>query len=238
MTGRLVPELEARRHLVEDDTELAQVRHARWPGQGAASTVEASTVPARELTGEVMTQTVGRQRSVLDVVLGALMVVAAVVILGHAVLATAVSVLLVAWVCLLSGVVAIVAALFRVGKGGFWSAALSGGLLLVLGLVFLRNPAATALTLTLIAGSMFLAIGITRLVAAVESATYRWVLVASGLVSTVLGLVVVLNVVEATLTLLGVLVGVQTLVDGLSLMVFGRPRRAAASLPEARDSRR
>lgn len=180
-----------------------------------------------------MTRTViERRRSTGSVVLGALLVVAGLVILGHTVIATVVSVHLLAWVALISGVLAVVAALFRIGKGGFWSTALSGGLLVVLGLVFLRNPAAAALTLTLVAGALFLAIGITRLIAAVENEAYRWALVIGGVASTALGLVVVFNVVEATLTLLGVLMGVQTLVDGVTLLLVGRPR--ARSVPAAR----
>lgn len=170
-----------------------------------------------------MAQTViERRRTGWDVVLGTLLVVAGLIILAHTVLATAVSVLLLAWVALLSGIVAVVAAFFRIGKGGFWSTALSGALLVVLGLVFLRNPGAAALTLTLVAGSLFLAIGITRIVAAVENEAQRWILLIGGLVSTLLGLLVVFNLLEATLTLLGVLVGVQTLVDGITLLVVGR----------------
>lgn len=80
-----------------------------------------------------------RRRSVRDVVLGILLVVAGPVILGHSVVATVISVLLIGWVAPLSGVFALVGALFPTGKGGFWSTALGGGLLLVLGIVFLRN---------------------------------------------------------------------------------------------------
>lgn len=169
------------------------------------------------------------RRSLGSIVLGALLIVAGLVILGHTFIATVLSVLLIAWVTLLSGVVAVVAAFFRIGRGGFWSTVLSGALLIVLGLVFLRNTAATAVTLTLVAGALFLAIGITRLVAAVENDTHRWVLLVGGIASTLLGVIVIFNFVEATFTLLGVLVAVQTLTDGVTLLVVGQPhaRRVA-----------
>ena len=48
----------------------------------------------------------------------------------------------------LFGAVGLVGALFRIGKGGFWSSALTGGLLTVLGVVFLRNVGAAVVTLT------------------------------------------------------------------------------------------
>lgn len=166
---------------------------------------------------------VERRRSVGSIVLGALLIVAGVVILGHTFIATALSVVLIAWVTLLSGVIAVVAAFFRLGRAGFWSTALSGALLIVLGLVFLRNTTATAVTLTLVAGALFLAIGITRLVAAVENDAHRLVLLVGGIASTVLGVIVIFNVVEATFTLLGVLVAVQTLTDGVTLLVVGQP---------------
>lgn len=165
---------------------------------------------------------VERRRTGWDLALGALLVLAGFIILGHTVVATVVSVLFIGWLALISGLIALVAALFRIGKGGFWSTALSGGLLTVLGLMFVRNPAVAALTLTLIAGSLFLVSGVTRLVAAFQNDAYRWALLFGGVVSTVLGLLVLFNVLAATFTLLGVLLGVQTLVDGLTLLLIGR----------------
>jgi uncharacterized membrane protein HdeD (DUF308 family) len=136
-----------------------------------------------------------------------LLVIAAIFILGHTLVATAVSVLFIGWLTLFSGVMALVAALFRIGKGGFWPAALSGGLFTVLGLLFVRNPGVAALALTLAAGALFFASGLTRLVAAFSDTAYRWPLLLGGIVSTILGLIVVFNLLEATLTLLGILLG-------------------------------
>ncbi|WP_182111448.1 MULTISPECIES: DUF308 domain-containing protein [unclassified Actinotalea] len=170
------------------------------------------------------TPTGDRRRLGWDLVLGVLLVAVGLVVLLHTLIAAQVSVRLLAWATLLSGALAIAAALVRIGRGGFWSTSLSGALLLVLGLVFFRQADASAFTLTLVAGAMFLAIGITRLIAAVENDAFRWVLALGGLLSTVLGLIVVLDLVDATFGLLGVLVGVQTLVDGFCLLLLGRPR--------------
>jgi uncharacterized membrane protein HdeD (DUF308 family) len=165
-----------------------------------------------------------RRRSGWDVVLGILLVVAGLIILGHTVVATAISVLLIGWTALIAGLLTVVGALFRIGRGGFWSTALSGGLLLVLGIVFLRNPAAAALTLTLVAGSLFLVGGITRIIASFQMPAYRLALLLGGIASLVLGLIVLFNLVGATLTLLGVLVGVQALIDGITILLVGRVR--------------
>jgi uncharacterized membrane protein HdeD (DUF308 family) len=116
----------------------------------------------------------------------------------------------------------LVAAVFRIGKGGFWSVALSGGVLTVLGLFFLRNTHAAALTLTLIAGTIFLASGIVRLVASAADPEYRVPLLLGGVVSTILGLIVLFNLFDASYVLVGVLLGIQVLVDGLSMILVGR----------------
>jgi uncharacterized membrane protein HdeD (DUF308 family) len=168
-----------------------------------------------------------RRRTGWDVLLGILLVLAGFYVLGNAVLATAVSVLLLGWVALLSGVVLLVGAFFRIRSGGFWSAALGGGVLAVLGLFILRNPVVGAVTLTLLAGSLFLVAGLTRLIAAAQSPEARGLLIVSGIISVLLGLFVLFNLASATLTLLGVLLGIQTVVEGLTLLIAGRLRPAA-----------
>ncbi|HSK28192.1 MAG TPA: DUF308 domain-containing protein [Jiangellales bacterium] len=165
-----------------------------------------------------------RRRTGWDVVLGILVAVAGIVVLGHVAIATAISVLFLGWMALISGVIELVAALFKIRSGHFWGSALGGGLLTVLGILILRNPTIAALTLTLVAGSLFFAAGVTRLIAAFQVPEARWLLVFSGLVSLALGLIVLFNLVSATFTLLGVLLGVQALVEGITMIVAGRVR--------------
>jgi uncharacterized membrane protein HdeD (DUF308 family) len=162
------------------------------------------------------------RRTGWDIAIGALLAVAGLVILGHAAFATAVSVLFLGWMLLIGGVIALIGSLFRIGQGDFWSAALSGGVLAVLGVVVLRNTEATAFTLTLIAGALFLVSGIVRLVVGAETPEYRIPLIFGGVVSTILGLIVLFNLVSASYVLLGVLLGVQALVDGITMMLIGR----------------
>ncbi|HEX6256975.1 MAG TPA: DUF308 domain-containing protein [Euzebyales bacterium] len=169
-----------------------------------------------------------RQRTGWDIVLGVILLIGSFIIFGNAVVATAISVLLLGWIAFISGVVLLVSALFRIGSGGFWSAALGGGVLTVLGLFLVRNPGAGALSLTLVAGALFLATGLVRIFLAFQVSEARWLLVFSGVVSVVLGLLVLFNLMTATLTLLGVLLGVQTLLEGTTLIVAGRLRPVAA----------
>src|SRR3954454_5457426 len=165
---------------------------------------------------------VRRQRTGWDVVMGILVLIAGLVVLGNVVFATVVSVLFIGWTAIIGGLVALVGAFMRLGKGGFWPIALGGGLLLVLGLMLVRRPGIGALALTLLAGALFLVGGITRIVAAVETPGDRGMLLFSGIVSTVLGLIVFFNIWAATPTLLGILLGVQALTEGIPLLLFGR----------------
>lgn len=165
-----------------------------------------------------------RQRTGWDVALGVLLAIGGLVVMGHAVLATAVSVLFIGWTTLVFGVVGLASSLFRIGKGGFWQTVLTGGLLTVLGLVMLRHPGAAAVTLTLVAGAMFLTGGIVRLMLAGALSEQRVVLAISGVASLVLGVIVLFNLITASFTLLGVLLGVEMLADGITLMLLGRLR--------------
>ena len=168
-----------------------------------------------------------RRRTGWDIALGVLLILGGFIIMGNAILATVLSVLLIGWITLASGVVAVVGALFRIGKPGFWPVILSGGLLTVLGLAFVRNPGVAVLTLTLLAGIVFLASGISRVVGAFNHAEARGVLLISGIISAAFGLIILFNIFAASLVLLGVFLGVQVVMDGVVLVLSGRVRISA-----------
>lgn len=170
-----------------------------------------------------------RRRTGWDVVLGLLLVVGGLVVLGDVVIATVVSVVFVAWTTFFSGLVLLVSSVFRIRSGGALWAATGGAVLTVTGLFLLRNPLLGAVTLTLLAGALFLTGGLVRVVSAFQSAQHKVLLAVSGLVSVGLGVWVLVNPAAATLTLLGVLLGVQILVEGLTLVTLGRLRVAKAA---------
>jgi uncharacterized membrane protein HdeD (DUF308 family) len=172
------------------------------------------------MTGPVLE----RRRTVQDLAVGILLILGALFLLGNVVAATALSVRVLGWTALGSGVVLLVRALTGARSGSSWSAALGGVVLVVLGVFVLRNPAVGALTLTLLTGSLLLTTGLIRMVSAASDV--RSVQMISGLVSAALGGFVLLNLTSATLALLGVLVGVQVLLEGATLVTAGRLRLA------------
>jgi membrane protein HdeD len=159
-----------------------------------------------------------------DVVLGGILVGTGVVVLGDVVVATVISVLFLGWTLVIGGAISIVTSLFRIRRGGFWVGMLGGVLALVAGVVFLRRPGATLLALSLAIGAVMLVSGITRLVAAVQHREARLALLLSGVLSIVLGLFVLGRWPTSALWLVGTLLGIQLIVDGMVLILVGRLR--------------
>ncbi len=176
-----------------------------------------------------MTTLVERRRTGWDVVLGILLLLAGLFVVGNAVTATLLSVLLLGWFAIGAGVATLVGAFVRRGAGIAWSAALGGAALIVLGVIVVRDPLAGAAGLTLLAAALFLAVGLARLAAAIQVPEARVVLIVSGLLSVALGLVVLFNLTIAVPSLLGLLLGVQILIEGATVLVAGRPRPGAAA---------
>lgn len=171
------------------------------------------------------------RRTPLDVIFGLVVTFAGLLLLFNVVFATAFSVLFIGWTALVAGVIQLGGALLRIRSGGFFATALGGAILTALGLFIVRNALIGAVALTLLAGAMFLANGLARLVAAAQASEARWLLVASGVASVLLGLWVFFNISAATVSLLGTLLGIQTVIEGLMLLAVGRvhrsPERAA-----------
>jgi uncharacterized membrane protein HdeD (DUF308 family) len=161
-------------------------------------------------------------RTTGDLILGGLVVLLGLVILGHTLVATTLSVVFLGWLLFAGGVLTLAATMFRIGKDGFWTGALGGGLMTVLGVVLLRHTSAAAVTLTLVAGATFLASGLARLVAAFQVSEGRIPMFLSAGVSTVLGLIVLFNLVSASPHFLGLMLGIQTLTEGVAIMLVGR----------------
>jgi uncharacterized membrane protein HdeD (DUF308 family) len=175
-----------------------------------------------------------RRRTGWDVVLGVLSVVAGVIALGHVVLAGAISVLFLGWATLLGGVALVVSAIAGWRDARRRWDLLLGVLLVVVGFGFVRNPGVGLLALTLLAGSMLVVGGIVRLVAAFQPDAPRGLLLLSGGVTLLLGLMVLNRWPVSALWFLGTVLGVELIVDGITTALSGRVRPVSAtpSMPD------
>lgn len=172
-----------------------------------------------------------RRRTGWDIVFGLLIVIAGVIALAHVGLASVVSVLFLGWMALIGGLALAIGAIagWR-DPSRRWDLAL-GALLFLLGLGFIRNPGVGLLTLTLLAGSLLLVGGVLRIVAAFQPDAPRALLLFSGAVTLLLGLLVIGQWPVSAVWFLGVVVGVELIMDGITTALSGRVRPVATDAP-------
>jgi uncharacterized membrane protein HdeD (DUF308 family) len=158
------------------------------------------------------------------VALGIIFMIAGVIALGSVVVATASAVLIVGIMMIMAGVAEIIAA-FRVkdwGKAIFWG--LLGLLYVVAGIIAINNPFAAATILTLFLGIALMVGGIVRMFLAWHmreaGKPWGWVVV-SGIISLLLGLMIVAQWPYSGLYVLGIFLGVDLIFIGSSWLSIG-----------------
>jgi uncharacterized membrane protein HdeD (DUF308 family) len=157
------------------------------------------------------------------VALGAVYVVAGVVALGSVVSATAATVLVVGFMMMISGVAEVINA-FQIKTWGrflFWLGL--GILYIVAGFVAFENPLLTAVWLTLILGAALVASGIVRIFLGFNmqhGSPWIWVVV-SGLITLLLGLIILAHWPVSSLWTLGIFLGVDLVFAGASWIGVG-----------------
>jgi uncharacterized membrane protein HdeD (DUF308 family) len=147
-----------------------------------------------------------------------LMLLGAICIIGS-VTATFVTVIAIGWLLLLSGIITLVHAFGTRSWGGFFLSLLSALFRGFAGFVLVRYPIVGAETLTLVLASLFLVGGLFRAIAAstLQFARWRWSAV-SGILSVVLGILLLAQMPESSIWFIGLAVGVDLLFDGAVLV--------------------
>lgn len=167
--------------------------------------------------------------SLTDILLGLLLVAAGVLIIGGAWLQVIPSPAALGAFVLAAGAVGVLGALIGRTSAGFFSEITSAALATVLGVVVLSHPQAPLTTLFLLAGAFFGVNGVVRVASASEFPSLRGTFLIGGAASLALGAAVLTDAVEATLPLLGALIGVELVVDGISALLIGRAEHPARS---------
>jgi uncharacterized membrane protein HdeD (DUF308 family) len=98
-----------------------------------------------------------------------------------------------------------------------------------MGIGFLRNPGVGLLVLTLLAGSLLTVGGIIRMVAAFQPGSPRAALLVNGVLTLILGLMVLNQWPVSALWFLGTVLGIQLILDGFTTALSGRIRVARPS---------
>jgi len=148
--------------------------------------------------------------------LGVLFLLMAAFVFGHLIAASIVSAIFFGAALTVGGAFQVVHAFWERGWGGFALSLIVGILYLVGGLWLMANPLATSVALTLFIAAVLLVSGVLRL-----GLAYRvwpvggWMLILSGVIAVLAGLVIVAGWPASGLVVLGICLGVDLLMFGL-----------------------
>jgi uncharacterized membrane protein HdeD (DUF308 family) len=126
------------------------------------------------------------------------------------------------WMFLISGVAGLFATYWARQMPGFWWSLFSAALAVLAGGLLLANPAQGVVTLTIVVGAYFLAEGVVTIMYALEhrrelSERWGW-LVLSGIMDLVIAFIIVAGLPETSQWAIGLLVGINLVLGGASLV--------------------
>ena len=126
------------------------------------------------------------------------------------------------WLFLISGVAGLALTFWAREMPGFWWSLISAALAVLAGLILLAQPAQGTLTLTIVVGAYFLAEGVATIMYALEhrrelSGRWSWMLIA-GLMDILVAAIIIAGLPGSAVWALGLLVGVNLLFGGATLI--------------------
>jgi uncharacterized membrane protein HdeD (DUF308 family) len=136
------------------------------------------------------------------------------------------------WIALISGIVMVVQGFRSKPVRGFWWSLVVGIFYAIAGLYILFNLASAAVALTLAFGILFIAEGIFTIIMAFTNRTgnsMSWLVVLNGVITLILGILVLNSWPSSSLWLIGLYVGISLLFSGISLLAAALATRKALS---------
>lgn len=172
------------------------------------------------------------------IALGIIYVIAGFIALGSMMMATVASVFVVGVMMVIAGVAEVFNAFQIKTWGKFLVWALLGMLYIVAGFITFENPIFAAVILTLLLGASLVASGLVRLFLAFNMKRETpWVLVAiSGAVTLVLGLLILARWPINSVYILGLFLGIDLIVAGVSWIGLGFGLRSQLPPPRMRPA--
>ncbi len=153
--------------------------------------------------------------------LGVVFIAAGLLVLADVTIATVISAFVIGAIALVTGVFEIVHAFWTRGWGGFVWQILLGILYGAFGLVLLSQPVAGAIIMTLVLGFALFASGVVRMV--MSLGRWReagWMMLLSGLIGVIAGLIIVSGWPVTGLWVLGLLLAVDLISHGVAWLAY------------------
>ncbi len=166
----------------------------------------------------------------LWLIVGVISIVGGLVALINPLAATVAAERLIGWIFIIVGVLQVISAFREQGRGASLWAGLIGVLALLAGVSLLSNPFSGIISLTLVLSILIAAAGVSKLITAykIRRARYFPLVLISGLVSIVLAILIFTNFQEAATVLLGVMLAIELISNGVSLIALSLFRKPAA----------
>lgn len=168
------------------------------------------------------------------VALGVIYLIAGFIALGSIVMATVASVLIVGIMMIIAGVAEVINAFQVKGWGQFLLWVVLGVLYIVAGFVTFENPLLAAALLTLLLGAALVASGVMRIILAFKvkrETPTPWIWVAlSGLVTLLLGVVILAHWPVSSLFILGMFLGIDLIFAGAGWIGLGLALRGGGEV--------
>lgn len=127
--------------------------------------------------------------------------------------------LVIGWLLLVGGVIETIYAFTAWKIGGFLTHLLLGIFCMLFGILVLTNPAAAAISFTLLLGAYFLSLGLFRIFASLTMKFEHWSwFLAVGIVDLILGFLILLHWPSTGLWVIGLFVGIDFLLTGIAFV--------------------
>ena len=135
------------------------------------------------------------------------------------------------WMFLISGIAGLALTFWARQMPGFWWSLISAVLAIGAGIILLAQPVQGTLTLTIVVGAYFLAEGVATIMYALEhrrelSERWSWLLVA-GIMDILIAAIIIAGLPGSALWAVGLLVGINLLFGGASLIGMALAARKA-----------
>jgi uncharacterized membrane protein HdeD (DUF308 family) len=173
---------------------------------------------AAQVMREAMRETVKRY-SLWYLVQSGLMILAGILALVYPAMSSVAVVLFLGWLLIIGGILQGISLIGAHHVPHFWLQLVSVVLFVIVGILFLRNPAESLVTLTLLLIVLFMVEGISKVIFALTIrplANWGWVL-ASGIVGILLAFYLWANIPITAVWLIGVLLGIELICEGIAL---------------------
>lgn len=167
----------------------------------------------------------------LWMIVGIISIIGGFLALANPLAATITAEKLAAWIFLFVGILQIVSAFQAEGFGAKIWAVLGGLVGIFVGISLLYNPIGGIITLTMLVGILFLVVGIAKTIMSfsLRGTGFFWPVLLSGLLSLLLAFMILSNFPASAVSILGILLAVELISNGIALVFLSLQRKEVAS---------